>query len=106
MKKILYASILSLALATAAPVAEAVTVPDVEAMSRVDISSAPGVKTVEEGVELSASASESTTFMIYSITGQLVKKVVVSASTHETVSLPGGCYVVRCQAWAKKIVVR
>lgn len=106
MKKILYATILSLAFMATGTAANAASLPDVEAMSRVDMTGAPGVKTVAEGVELTASVAEPTTFMIYSITGQLVKKVEVGASASETVSLPGGCYVVRCQAWAKKVVVR
>lgn len=97
-------------LTTSVAQVDAVGVPmpsdDVEAVSTLDKADSPVMRPAEGGVELIASPSESTVFMVYSITGQLVKKVEVEASAQTTVSLPGGCYVVRCAVWAKKIVVR
>lgn len=44
------------------------------------------------------------TFQIYSITGQLIKRVQLS-ETKASIEVAKGCYVVRCEAWVKKIVV-
>lgn len=84
----------------------AITVADAETVNAVDKADLPAMRPAEGGVELISSPSESTVFMVYSITGQLVKKVEVEASAQSTITLPGGCYVVRCAAWAKKIAVR
>lgn len=43
-------------------------------------------------------------FEIYSITGQLVKRVRLTNGT-ATVELHRGCYIVRCERWSKKVVV-
>lgn len=108
MKHSLTASILALAalMAPDAAVAARCPAPDVESVGDCAVTSGPSVRSVDGGLELSASNDNAQVFLIYSITGQLVKTVSVSAASHETVSLPGGCYVVRCQVWAKKIVVR
>lgn len=79
---------------------------DVEAIEVAGKADDPVMRPIEGGIELTAGASESTTFMIYSITGQLVKNAKADAASSITLTLPGGCYIVRCQAWAKKIVVR
>lgn len=84
----------------------AMPVADAEAVTTVDKADLPAMRPAEGGIELISSPSESTVFMVYSITGQLVKKVEVEASAQSTITLPGGCYVVRCAAWAKKIAVR
>lgn len=44
------------------------------------------------------------TFQIYSITGQLIKRVQLCDSK-ASIDVAKGCYVVRCEAWVKKIVV-
>lgn len=47
------------------------------------------------------------TFMVYSITGQLLKTVRVSADGHASIDMPKGFYVVRCNAqWSRKVVVK
>lgn len=67
---------------------------------------APAVKSVASGIEITGAASTDCHFSIYSITGQLVKTVDVAASTRVTVDLPKGYYIVKCSAWARKVVVR
>ena len=47
-----------------------------------------------------------TTFMIYSITGQLMRNVKITGNNETNVDLPQGYYVVKCHAWSHKIVVR
>lgn len=44
------------------------------------------------------------TFNIYSITGQLVKRVQFSQGSM-SVDLPSGCYIVKCERWSKKVIV-
>lgn len=60
-------------------------------------------KPVRGGIDLSA--SERTSFEIYSITGQKVKSEVVEDGTVKA-ELPKGCYIVRCSKWSKKVVVK
>lgn len=48
-----------------------------------------------------------TVFRIYSITGQLIKTVKVSADGHVTIDMPKGFYVVRCDGqWSRKVIVK
>lgn len=44
------------------------------------------------------------TFHIYSITGQLIKRVQLTDSA-ASVDVPQGCYIVKCDAWVKKVIV-
>ena len=62
--------------------------------------SAPSMKAVPQGIELTVTDGETHHFYIYSITGQMVKSMDVVESV--TVDLPQGYYIVKC----KKIVVR
>ncbi len=66
--------------------------------------SAPLMKAVPQGIELTVTDGEVHHFNIYSITGQMVKSIDVAESV--TVDLPQGYYIVKCKDWSKKIVVR
>lgn len=56
-------------------------------------------------LELTVTDGDAVRFEIYSITGQQVKSLEVKDGSI-TVDLPSGCYVVRCQYWSKKVVVK
>lgn len=56
-------------------------------------------------LELTVTEGDAVRFEIYSITGQQVKSLEVKEGS-ATVELPSGCYVVRCQFWSKKVVVK
>lgn len=43
-------------------------------------------------------------FQIYSITGRLEKSFSLRDGS-QTVDLPQGCYIVRCEKWSKKVIV-
>lgn len=43
-------------------------------------------------------------FQIYSITGRLEKTFSLRDGS-QTVDLPQGCYIVRCEKWSKKVIV-
>ncbi|MCQ2288204.1 MAG: T9SS type A sorting domain-containing protein [Muribaculaceae bacterium] len=46
-------------------------------------------------------------FSVYSITGQLIKTVRVSADNHASIDIPKGFYVVKCNGqWSRKVVVK
>ena len=67
--------------------------------------SEPTLKTRPGVIEVSCPADGRTyTFQVYSITGQLVKKFVVSESSL-AIEVPQGCYIIKCESWTKKAVV-
>lgn len=68
--------------------------------------SVPQLKVSPYGVELIVEAdSGEFNFRIYSITGQVVKTLKLSEGS-ELIELPQGCYIVKCEAWSKKIIIR
>lgn len=107
MKHLITASFIALSAALTPSVSLAMPSgsPDVEAIGDAVQTPAPQVRAVDGGIELTAPDDAAKVFMIYSITGQLVKKVSVGASASRAVNLPGGCYVVKCKDWTKKVVV-
>jgi len=81
------------------------------AAARIDSSIAvgePQACIVPGGVELSApaDAADAVRFMVYSITGQVIKTVDVKAGVPVTVELPAGVYIVKCDKWSHRIIVR
>lgn len=65
----------------------------------------PELRVVHGGIEISNPYDIARFFYIYSITGQMVKSLEVTDGT-VTVNLPQGCYIVKCDKWSKKIIVR
>ncbi len=74
---------------------------------------------IQQRVETTASATGGTgritlaagnaeaVFHVYSITGQLLKTVKVSADGHTSIDIPKGFYVVRCNGqWSRKVIVK
>ena len=60
-----------------------------------------------EGRIVFTAGSSDAVFNVYSITGQLVKVVKVSAEQRTSVDFPKGFYIVRCgNQWSRKVVVR
>ena len=61
---------------------------------------------VDKGyLELTAPDSEIVKFEIFSITGQLIKSITVKGSTAK-VELPKGFYIIKCDAWTKRVMLR
>lgn len=65
----------------------------------------PSLKSGTGQIELKATTDKPTTFFIYSITGQLMKRVNVTSGT-ATVELQRGYYIVKCEKWSKQAVVK
>lgn len=62
--------------------------------------------TVDKGfIELTAPDSEIVKFEIFSITGQLIKSLTVKGSTVK-VDLPKGFYIIKCDSWTKRVMLR
>lgn len=104
MKKILYTIMTALMLAMMSPAVMAMPSPGPEISGPI-AQGGPQVKVLHGGLELVVTDDSRETFMIYSITGQLVKSVEVERESRH-VELPQGCYIVKCSKWAKKVVVK
>ena len=103
MKRCLY--ILTCLAAMAALPATAV--PDNFLPQRVETAAPGPAAQGAEGRIVFIAGNSDVTFNVYSITGQLVKVVRVSADQRASVDFPKGFYIVRCgNQWSRKVVVR
>lgn len=85
----------------------AVPVPDNFLPQRVENVVTGPVAQGAEGRIVFIAGNTDATFNVYSITGQLVKVVRVSADQRTTVDFPKGFYIVKCSnQWSRKVVVR
>lgn len=105
MKKSLY---ISLILAASTPTwmsmqAQAPSAEQIESQL-VDVA-APSVRAIDGVLELYCGHQQNVTFKIFSITGQLVKSVTV-ASASARIELPKGFYIVKCDKWTRRVMLR
>ncbi len=102
MRRLLYIFTLCVALAVGAVSVNAFAEPRVEQVSS-DETTAIGGK----GTIAMVAGESDATFNIYSITGQLIKSVRVTAGTKVTIDVPKGFYIVKCSGrWSRKVVVK
>ena len=103
MRRFLYILISLLAIGAV----NAVPVPDNFLPQRVEtVATGPTAQGAEGRIVFTAGNSDAT-FNVYSITGQLVKVVRVSAEQRASVDFPKGFYIVKCgNQWSRKVVVR
>lgn len=66
----------------------------------------PTMRSVEGGIEFTVPDGSEIKFYIFSITGQMIKSLSVSSDTSSVAEVPAGCYIVKCEYWSKKILVR
>lgn len=85
----------------------AIALPDNFMPQRIEnVQTGPTAQGAEGRIVFTAGNSDAT-FNVYSITGQLVKVVRVSADQRITVDFPKGFYIVKCSnQWSRKVVVR
>ena len=57
-------------------------------------------------LEVSHDADAPVRFMIYSITGQMVKSIDAAPGEQVTAELPAGYYIVKTTQWSKRLVVK
>lgn len=103
MKKLLLILTLLLAAPVTGMVAAAASQPEI-GVSQGTLTAKP----VHGALELSVShdSPSPARFMIYSITGQMVKDLEVAPGMDVTVGLPAGYYIVKTAQWSKRIVVK
>lgn len=86
---------------------QAEPVPDNFLPQRIETVAQGPVAQGAEGRIIFTAGNSDVTFNVYSITGQLVKVVRVSADQRTSVDFPKGFYIVRCgNQWSRKVVVR
>ena len=103
MRRLLY--ILTILLTVGA--VQAIPVSDNFLPQRVETAQTGPTAQGAEGCIVFTAGSSDATFNVYSITGQLVKVVRVSADQRTTVDFPKGFYIVKCSnQWSRKVVVR
>ena len=86
---------------------QAIPMPDNFLPQRVETATTGPAAQGAEGRIVFTAGSNDATFNVYSITGQLVKVVRVSAEQRVSVDFPKGFYIVRCSnQWSRKVVVR
>ncbi len=103
MRRVLY--ILTFLLAMGA--VQAVPVPDNFLPQRIENAATGPAAQGAEGRIVFIAGNSDATFSVYSITGQLVKVVRVSADQRASVDFPKGFYIVKCSnQWSRKVVVR
>lgn len=71
----------------------------------VNDASAPGIRPVSGGVEITVNSDENAQVLVYAITGQLVKSLRVHPGTTR-VDLASGCYIVRVDGLSKRVIVK
>lgn len=89
------------------------------ALSGGTVMATPDANGVAQRIETVATASGATgriqfsagntdaVFLVYSITGQLLKTVRLSADGHASIDMPKGFYVVKCNGqWSRKVIVK
>ena len=103
MRRVLYIVICLLAIGGS----YALPVPDSYLPQRVETAATGPVAQGAEGRIVFTAGNNDAVFNVYSITGQLVKVVKVSAEQRTSVDFPKGFYIVRCgNQWSRKVVVR
>lgn len=102
MKRLLYIFTLAVVMACASGSSMTHATPRIEQVAAEDANAVGGKGTIA----LTAGESD-VTFNVYSITGQLLRSVKVSAGTRVTIETPKGFYIVKCAGrWSRKVVVK
>ena len=103
MKRVLYIAICLLAVG----VGQAMPAPDNFLPQRIETAATGPAAQGADGRIVFTAGNSDAVFNVYSITGQLIKIVRVSADQRATVDFPKGFYIVRCSnQWSRKVVVR
>lgn len=102
MKKVL-AILIALCAVTAVPVAVGAAQPS----SRIENAGSEPQAQGGKGTVTLIAGDEDATFRLYSVTGQLLRTVKVSAQGRVTIDMPKGFYLVKCAGhWSHKVVVK
>lgn len=64
----------------------------------------PKVIIQQGAINLTNVSDTELTVDVYSITGQLVKRVRLSTGS-VSIEVKSGCYIIKCERWSKKVIV-
>lgn len=98
---IIYLILISAAAALPMPVVASEQKPQVDERMQEQ----PMVKVSGTVIELRSPNQEAVKFQIFSITGQLIKTLTVKAMPVK-VELPKGFYIVKCDNWTKRVMLK
>lgn len=98
---IIYLILISAAAALPMPVVASEQKPQLEERMQEQ----PMVKVSGTVIELRSPNQEAVKFQIFSITGQLIKTLTVKAMPVK-VELPKGFYIVKCDNWTKRVMLK
>lgn len=104
MKKLVLIIFLSLC-ASAGVISYEAQASDVAREVVVQDTSGPGLRVTGSSLDLMCGDSVNVKFEIFSITGQLVKAVTVASGTAR-VELPKGFYIVKCENWTRRVMLK
>lgn len=104
MKKLIFIFSLSLC-ASVGVISYEAQASDVAREVVVQDTSGPGLKVTGSSLELMCGDRVNVKFEIFSITGQLVKAVTVASGTAR-VELPKGFYIVKCENWTRRVMLK
>lgn len=66
----------------------------------------PQVRVGQKSLELVVPGVRPVRFEIFSITGQSVKSIRVNAGSSVRIELPEGFYIVKCDSWTKRVMIK
>lgn len=75
-----------------------------ESVANVAVST-PVIRVVGGHVEITLPGNESRTVVFYSLTGQIVKTLTMNPGTTQ-IELPTGYYIIRCERYSQRVIVR
>lgn len=78
---------------------------DVDNRAVAQLQAAPVIKVVGQTVEISLPGDEARQLVVYAITGQVVKTLVVQPGL-TTIDLKAGYYIIKCDRLSQRVVIR
>lgn len=76
-----------------------------EAPRVAEVSAVPSVKVVHGSVEINIPGDDACQVYVFAITGQLVKSLVAQPGV-TTIDLPAGYYIVKCDKFSQRVIIR
>ena len=68
--------------------------------------SGPAVAVEGRVIEFTGDSSSTVKFEVFSITGQLVRTLMVGKDQTVRIELQRGCYIIKCSSWTKRVMLK
>lgn len=79
---------------------------DVKSVQEITVTDKVGPTFSINGASVEFTTDITTKVEIFSITGQLVKSLTVNPGTTLRIELPKGFFIIKCEYWAKRVMVK